>query len=170
MMLSIRTQAVLDFADLTLEKAMELSQETLTSLPNSSISVANEIHGHRDNKPNNMFKDLSTKEETEFRDWAWANPDKKDSSLYHPICRQEMAVRDTVDSLVHNVLDGIAPDVKTEDAVAWMDELNDALEVHANTTKEQVALGVFRAKLSREEQRNFILRITKQYFPDDDSN
>lgn len=43
MTLSIRTQAVLDKADITLEAAKHLSFNTLAGLPNSSPAVAREI-------------------------------------------------------------------------------------------------------------------------------
>ena len=44
--LSIRTQAVLDRADLTLEYAATMTWKAIVGLPNSSATVANEIKGH----------------------------------------------------------------------------------------------------------------------------
>ena len=43
--LSIRTQAVLDRADLTLEYAATMTWKAIVGLPNSSATVANEIKG-----------------------------------------------------------------------------------------------------------------------------
>ena len=61
-----------------------------------------------------MFKELTSDESVDFRQWAWDNYDNYDevSPVWHPQVRQEWEIIDNVVRHIQNTYENCAPDME----------------------------------------------------------